>query len=251
VAAVSGLDAARAMEVAAEGGNAIGRDCSLEEAVAAMRSDPLVCQSVHAAGRRMAMLLHSGGHLLDHCMGELGMLARPASDGKAMPGMETRAEGSTGLGLRPGKGYHFSDGPFVEYEGTVPAPIRTSLVEALNRELAAASAGPGVPTLDRLIRPSDASELASVGLTQSDCAHLPADQPSRIVCIGSSTNGCPCGGTHVPSTSAFSLGLPSGAESGGDMISSGSGEVHRCRLLVTKLKVKKGKTSVKYTCSFD
>ncbi|KAF6142504.1 hypothetical protein GIB67_039468 [Kingdonia uniflora] len=46
--------------------------------------------------RKLNSRLHSAGHLLDICMQNVGLSY-----------------------LEPGKGYHFPDGPFVEYKGTV------------------------------------------------------------------------------------------------------------------------------------
>ncbi|KAF4365095.1 hypothetical protein G4B88_018275 [Cannabis sativa] len=52
---------------------------------------------VDESRRKLNSRLHSAGHLLDVCMQNVG------------------------LGhLEPGKGYHFPDGPFVEYKGTLP-----------------------------------------------------------------------------------------------------------------------------------
>lgn len=208
-----------------------------------LKSNHGVWQSVGVRRRRSAMLLHSGGHLLDHCMGVLGMLQAPPVDGKAIEG----APADRGMGLRPGKGYHFEDGPFVEYQGAVPAPMRKPLIDALNRELCLAAEA-GEATQDLLVDPSDGAALAAVGLGAGDCAHLPQDRPCRVVCIGSSSNGCPCGGTHVPSAAAF-RGLTATASGGtGEAEPSGASA---CRITVQKLKVKKGKTSVKYSCDFS
>jgi Ser-tRNA(Ala) deacylase AlaX len=53
--------------------------------------------TVDESRRKLNSRLHSAGHLLDMCMQKVG------------------------LGhLEPGKGYHFPDGPFVEYKGSVP-----------------------------------------------------------------------------------------------------------------------------------
>ncbi|XP_037410977.1 alanine--tRNA ligase-like isoform X2 [Triticum dicoccoides] len=52
---------------------------------------------IDAERRKLNSRLHSAGHLLDSCMTNLG------------------------LHLEPGKGYHFPDGPSVEYKGVVPA----------------------------------------------------------------------------------------------------------------------------------
>lgn len=68
----------------------------------------------------------------------------------------------------------------------------------------------------------DGAALAAAGLTPADCDHLPDDRPVRIVAVGGAGNPCPCGGTHVRSTSELG------------------------RVTVRAIKVAKGKTTVKY-----
>tara|TARA_B110000285_G_C14783803_1_gene449810 strand:- start:276 stop:449 length:174 start_codon:yes stop_codon:yes gene_type:complete len=38
--------------------------------------------------------------------------------------------------LKPGKGYHFVEGPYVEYIGVVPENERSSLADILNKHCA-------------------------------------------------------------------------------------------------------------------
>ncbi|XP_010259635.1 PREDICTED: uncharacterized protein LOC104598985 isoform X3 [Nelumbo nucifera] len=67
-------------------------DCSPE-----LEEGREVCLHVDEPRRNLNSRLHSAGHLLDICMQNVG------------------------LGhLEPGKGYHFPDGPFVEYKGAIP-----------------------------------------------------------------------------------------------------------------------------------
>ncbi|MCO5605157.1 hypothetical protein L7F22_059337 [Adiantum nelumboides] len=56
--------------------------------------------------------LHSAGHLLDVCMQNLDLAH-----------------------LEPGKGHHFSDGPFVEYKGIIPSTELESTREGLEMEI--------------------------------------------------------------------------------------------------------------------
>ncbi|KAF5736983.1 alanine--tRNA ligase cytoplasmic [Tripterygium wilfordii] len=56
-----------------------------------------VLLNVDESRRKLNSRLHSAGHLLDACMQHVGLAH-----------------------MEPGKGYHFPDGPFVEYKGTVP-----------------------------------------------------------------------------------------------------------------------------------
>ena len=70
--------------------------------------DTEVTMTVDEQARRLHARLHSAGHLLDTAVQRLG------------------------LQLTPGKGYHFPDSPFVEYEGTIPADQRDTVKEQLN-----------------------------------------------------------------------------------------------------------------------
>lgn len=97
---------------------------------------------VDASRRNLNSRLHSAGHLLDVCVKNVG------------------------LSLEPGKGYHFPDGPFVEYKGTVPQNDMQSKQVELELE---------------------ANKLISKG-GKGTCP--------RIVKLGDHP-GCPCGGTHV------------------------------------------------------
>ncbi|KAJ1282869.1 hypothetical protein BS78_03G084500 [Paspalum vaginatum] len=56
-----------------------------------------VSLDVDAERRSLNSRLHSAGHLLDICVHNVGLFH-----------------------LEPGKGYHFPDGPFVEYKGAIP-----------------------------------------------------------------------------------------------------------------------------------
>ena len=57
--------------------------------------------------------IHSAGHLLDMAMNRAGKTE-----------------------LKPGKGYHFEDGPYVEYIGVVAEKDRAPLCETLNKHCA-------------------------------------------------------------------------------------------------------------------
>lgn len=140
---------------------------------------------IHADFRRAAARLHSAGHLLDLAVKNV-WAAAPA------------ALGPLGPPLRPGKGYHFADGPYVEYDGDVPAAAREALPALLDaeiRRLVAADAATAVGTAWK----ADAAALAALGVSADDVGHLPADRPVRVVSVGGGGNACPCGGTHVRS----------------------------------------------------
>ena len=158
--------------------------------------------------RLLSARLHSAGHVLDQAVRLV--YAKLASEGHVLEP------------LKPGKGYHFADGPFVEYLGAVPPAWRDKLPALLNDACAAIIAA-GARTEVKYVHKSDSPSLAAAGLSSADCAHLPDDKPVRIVSVGGAENTCPCGGTHVGS--AAELGS----------------------VTVRAIKVTKGKTSVKYT----
>ncbi|KAL5457304.1 hypothetical protein EMCRGX_G034552 [Ephydatia muelleri] len=107
---------------------------------------------VDALKRRLHARLHSAGHLMDSALTNMGV-----SD------------------LIPAKGYHFPDGPYVEYVGNVPPELRDSLLSDLNQQTA------------RLIQ-----DAIPVNVTWNE-------QGERIVNVGGTS--CACGGTHVKNTS--------------------------------------------------
>lgn len=158
--------------------------------------------AVHAANRRLYARLHSAGHALDAAMRTVC----------AAVGCEA---------LRPGKGYHFADAPFVEYEGSLPADVRDR-VQAMLNEQCAAIVRTDAPTSLVVCDKADTSALRAAGVNADDVAHLPDGAAVRVVAVGSPTNVCPCGGTHVRRA----------GEIGG--------------ITVSKIAVKKGKTKVSY-----
>lgn len=72
-----------------------------------------VTQSIDGEFRKTNARIHSAGHLLDVAMNRAGKTE-----------------------LKPGKGYHFVEGPYVEYIGVVPENERDSLAKILNKHCA-------------------------------------------------------------------------------------------------------------------
>lgn len=110
-----------------------------------------VTVSIDSSARITHARLHSFGHSLDAAVRKVGL-----------------------KGLAPLKGYHFRDGPYVEYAGTIEAKDKDTIVQKLNdavREIVA----DGMPTT---IDYRDGRRMVTVGGEE-----------------------CPCGGTHVSNTS--------------------------------------------------
>lgn len=122
---------------------------------------------VHGPTRLANARMHSGGHLIMTAMDTL----------RAMKAI---------------KGYHFPDGPYVEFLGAVPELERPDLVVALQKEL------------DRLVDSALDVEavLTSLQALEDEGIYIPMeipkDKPTRVVTTGGYRS--PCGGTHVKST---------------------------------------------------
>jgi len=119
--------------------------------------------------RELNSRLHSAGHLVDMALSDL----KPD--------------------WIPGKGYHFPDGPYVEYRGTL------DLAENEKLKIAIEKRG------NQLIREgrtttivfTDKKEMAKLCRFVPD--NIPLNKPARVVIFGNF--GVPCGGTHVSNLS--------------------------------------------------
>ncbi len=119
---------------------------------------------VDAPTRQLHARLHTGGHLV-------------------MTGIDRL------LHLPAVKGYHFPDGPYVQFEGTVPVEARETLLGELQ------------DVLDDLVAEDSAVtwRFESVEALRAAGVHIPAEipagKPTRVVVTAGYHS--PCGGTHV------------------------------------------------------
>ncbi len=120
--------------------------------------DTVSC-AVDGARRLLNSRLHSAGHVLD------------------------MAQKNLGIGWVPGKGYHFPDGPYVEYEGDLGGIAVEKLRQDLEAECAAIIA---------------TDVTTKVRFTE---ANGPGGKPGRVVMYGDFS--VPCGGTHVANLGAI------------------------------------------------
>ena len=112
---------------------------------------------------------HTGGHLIDIAIRNLG------------------------LNFTPSKGYHFPKGAYVEYEGTLDATKRDTLqgnVEKLVNDLIRQALPITVAMVDR-------DELSAIAYYVPD--YIPHNKPSKVMIV-EKYPAIPCGGTHVQNT---------------------------------------------------
>lgn len=125
----------------------------------------LVRVAVEEERRQLHKRLHSAAHVLDMAVADMG------------------------LPWVPGKGYHFPDGPYVEYAGSLEGVNVDELklhIENRCNEIIEADA----PTAIKFVT---TEELANLVRHVPD--NLPANKPTRVVLYGDFA--VPCGGTHV------------------------------------------------------
>lgn len=120
---------------------------------------------VSSERRELHSRLHSAGHVVDMAITALK------------------------LNWIPGKGYHFPQGPYIEYAGSLEGldkeKLKTEIENLCNKFI------------------KEASSVATIFMSKEEmkkvCHHvpeyIPTEKPSRVVMYGSF--GVPCGGTHV------------------------------------------------------
>ena len=120
---------------------------------------------VDADRRKLNSRLHSGGHVVDMAVTELK------------------------LGWIPGKGYHFPEGPYVEYKGSMDGldkeKLKTDIETICNKFV--------VEKRETKLVFMAKDEMKSVCRFVPD--YIPEGKPARVVMYGDF--GVPCGGTHV------------------------------------------------------
>jgi len=122
--------------------------------------------SVDAERRALHSRLHSAGHIVDMAVAGLG------------------------LPWTPGKGFHFPQGPYVEYAGSLEGLDKEKIkadLEALCAKFISEDIGTKIvfPTPD---------EMHQI-MARNPAAMIPGDKPGRAVMFNEFA--VPCGGTHV------------------------------------------------------
>ena len=99
--------------------------------------------------------------------------------------------------LKPGKGYHYPVGAYVEYIGAVDAKDRESLIQTLNENCNSIinNTDEERKVFKKMCTYEEANtELAGAGGVPS---YIPEGQSLRVLKLTDEDLGCPCGGTHV------------------------------------------------------
>ncbi|MEO6077965.1 MAG: alanine--tRNA ligase-related protein [Candidatus Andersenbacteria bacterium] len=134
--------------------------------------------------------LHSAGHLVDMALVNLG------------------------IGWVPGKGFHFPEGPYVEYAGSLEGLDLEKLKTDIENEC------------NRLIQEGQETKVVFIEKDQMHTIckfvpdYIPEGKPARVVLFND--YGVPCGGTHVHNTKEIGT------------------------MVIRKIKSKKGVIQVKY-----
>jgi Ser-tRNA(Ala) deacylase AlaX len=159
------------------------------EAGAFQNGETVTCL-VDAQKRTLHSTLHSAGHLIDLAVEKLG------------------------YNWIPTKGYHFPQGPNVEYEGEIPLEEKESVKKAIE------------DMCNELIKQN--IEIKTLFVSKEELSklckdvpdYIPKDKPTRIVSFENLHT--PCGGTHIKNLSQIK------------------------KMVIRKLKAKKGIIKVSY-----
>jgi len=141
-----------------------------DPADAEFEKDEEVKLQVDEEKRRLNARMHSAGHLLDMAMWRLGQDH-----------------------LKPGKGYHFPQGAYVEYIGNVEdkEKLLANLNETCNKLIQEQKAED--KAWSKVCEYEEASKILALGIPD----YIPAGSNLRVVKLSEEDKGCPCGGTHV------------------------------------------------------
>ena len=129
--------------------------------------------SVEPSNRRLLSECHTAGHVVDAAMAKCEAL------------------------LPPTKGYHFMDGPYVEYKGSIEnkdeflRKLQDAYTELIEEDIST--------TIQTL--PASEAELICNRLAQNfNMSDFCTEENPNVRIVNVAGYSCPCGGTHVKST---------------------------------------------------
>jgi Ser-tRNA(Ala) deacylase AlaX len=153
---------------------------------------------------------HSAGHCIDVCFNRIDAV-NIANGIEATPYAEI---------LKPTKGYHFSDGCYVEYELFPNQNLSEIQLKSIPNELNKHLANLIQEDISTVISNCNKSEVEA--LCSIDTTHY----PDHVRLLKIAGGYCPCGGTHISSTS----------------------QLHE--VIITKIKCKKRIVKINYTVNY-
>ena len=128
--------------------------------------------------RQILSECHTAGHVVDSAMAKCGKF------------------------LKPSKAYHFLEGPYVEYEGSLEADEKTSLLGKL-QEAFYELVEEDHPTKIETMSMKEADEVCNRQAQNFDMDIFKDPRTNQIRVVTVAGFPCPCGGTHVRSTAAL------------------------------------------------
>jgi Ser-tRNA(Ala) deacylase AlaX len=131
--------------------------------------------AVNQEWRRILSECHTAGHVVDAAMVRCG------------------------LHMKPSKAYHFLEGPYVEYQGEIPAPERDAVLYNLQAAFADL-VQENIATQIELMSPDEANARCNRQADNFDMNVFMDPHLGQIRVVTVAGYPCPCGGTHVRST---------------------------------------------------
>ena len=125
--------------------------------------------------RRILSECHSAGHVVDSAMAMAGKF------------------------LKPSKAYHFLEGPYVEYEGSIPPTEKEALLEKLQSAFCQL-VDQDIDTDIQLMNQADADALCNRQAQNFDMNVFADKRTGQVRVVTVAGYPCPCGGTHIRST---------------------------------------------------
>ena len=133
----------------------------------------MVKVSVEPSNRRVLSECHTAGHVVDAAMTKSGAL------------------------LPPTKGYHFMDGPYVEYKGNIEnkdeflRKLQDAYTELIEED---------IPTTIQTLPASEAEIICNRLAQNFNMSDFCTQENPNVRVVSVAGYSCPCGGTHVKST---------------------------------------------------
>jgi Ser-tRNA(Ala) deacylase AlaX len=148
---------------------------SLQDADQPLAVGDAVKVTVDAENRRILSECHTAGHVVDSAMARCGKF------------------------LQASKAYHFLDGPYVEYKGSIAVEERDGVLKSLQSAFCQL-VDENISTTIEILSKEQADAVCNRQAQNFDM-DIFADNNGQVRVVAVAGFPCPCGGTHVRSTS--------------------------------------------------